>query len=376
MTTLNFQPLQHMRDLQDCDCKHPKTCEKCRLKKPGVYIWGFLYNTKDGSTEKSCAEHKEKVVKWKIAEGDELTANKSSLNKKGGFYSDFIFIPYYVGMSEADVFGRLKDHKDFETGDSTKYVRLHEDYMLCYHKHILTLNSAGDSYPCLPLFPIKKASINNNFVWSLLANDGYVHYFNRHSSNYINKNNQNSIKVDFNHEKENDNYSIKDCDKDFNNDIKEKDPFKKRIEKCNNFWFTYCDLGDDLLIHYLNSKLNDLEKKRNAKNVIGKQPKRLIQEGNKLESVIKKVEELIQNLNNGNLDGKDRKNLFHQAEAATYFALRGITFSRTHTVEFPEGWKIQNNSGFNIFLDNAGNKKENNIRTCTPKDEFNWPGYW
>jgi hypothetical protein len=41
-----------------------------------------------------------------------------------------------------------------------------------------------------------------------------------------------------------------------------------------------------------------------------------------------------------------------------------------------EKWKINNNSGFNIFLDNAGNKKENNVRTCTPEDEFNWPGYW
>jgi hypothetical protein len=73
---------------------------------------------------------------------------------------------------------------------------------------------------------------------------------------------------------------------------------------------------------------------------------------------------------------KVRKKYFHQAEAATYFALRGITFSRTHTVEFPEGWGIQNNSGFNIFLDSAANKKKKNVITCTPEDEFNWPGYW
>jgi hypothetical protein len=36
--------------------------------------------------------------------------------------------------------------------------------------------------------------------------------------------------VAFDHEKENDNYSIMECDKHFNNDIKNKDPFKKRIE--------------------------------------------------------------------------------------------------------------------------------------------------
>jgi hypothetical protein len=75
---------------------------------------------------------------------------------------------------------------------------------------------------------------------------------------------------------------------------------------------------------------------------------------------------------------KKDKNQLHQAEAATYFTLRGITFSRTHTVEFPEGWEIQNNSGFNIFLDNGTQKTlgENNIRTGTPGDEYNWPGYW
>jgi hypothetical protein len=75
---------------------------------------------------------------------------------------------------------------------------------------------------------------------------------------------------------------------------------------------------------------------------------------------------------------KKDKNQLHQAEAATYFALRGITFSRTHTVDFPNGWNIENNSGFNIFLENQSDNdlEKINVRSCDPSDQFNWPGYW
>jgi membrane-anchored protein YejM (alkaline phosphatase superfamily) len=209
-----------------------------------------------------------------------------------------------------------------------------------------------------------------------LAKDGYVHYFNRRSTNFINKNNTPSAKSAFDHIKENENYSIAQCDKDFTNEIQKEDPLNKRIIDNNNFWFAYCELElkNESLFEYLKSKKEDLVSRISKTPDIDKKEEKKMNskyknEINRLDSKIKKAKSDIKNNN---------KYLCHQAEAATYFTLRGITFSRTHTVEFPEGWEIQNKSGFNIFLDNGTEKTlgKDNIRTCTPKDEFNWPGYW
>jgi|GEM_PF-4217048 len=375
-----------MRDLQKCACNDKETCIHADQKKPGVYIWGFLYENK-GNSEKTksklCNDHYEKKHDWKILnckdeEIDKVYKAIKSVKQKP--CSHYLFIPYYVGMSVADVFGRLEEHKNFKKGDSTKYVRLHEDYMLCYHKHILHLNSAGDTNPSLPLFPIKRASVNNNFVWSLLAKDGYVHYFNRLSTNYLNKHNKHSIKNEFAFEKENDDYSIKECDKDFTNKIEENDPFKLRIGDNDNFWFTYCELDYKSFTKYLEVfKLpaikQDIDERKSMAKIKDYKLENLNRDSKRLGEYLF----LQYSLGEKNDDEKlksEIKSFFHQAEAATYFALRGITFSRTHTVEFPECWEIQNNSGFNIFLDSAANKKKKNVITCTPEDEFNWPGYW
>ncbi len=422
-----------MRELGNSDSKVAED-----LKKPGIYIWGFLYENKPKPTKKKyklCDDHCNKKNNWKIVDGkkDNVIDKVYETIELGDNEqcSKLLFIPYYVGISTIDgVEDRLNEHKKMDSGHSAKYVRLKEEFMLCYHKHLFFLNSKREHSPALPIFPILKGTLNNNHVWTLLAKQGYVYHFNRQSTcMLIDHSLPNNMK--FAEYKENGNYSITEYSQDFGNEdyINDNDPLKNRVkmEGNYNFWFTYCEIEDSSLIDYIKTKLIDVESKKDmnkskleelkdkkVKNeskltelrekiklikekpektnarlekddlekenrTLNKDIQNLQKQGKNLikqSEILQKDEEELKKKDEEDDKEKVRKKYFHQAEAATYFALRGITFSRTHTVEFPEGWKIQNNSGFNIFLDNAGNKKENNIRICTPKDEFNWPGYW
>jgi hypothetical protein len=310
-----------MRELGNPDSEVSKD-----LKQPGVYIWGFLYE-KESNSEKTksklCNDHCDKKHDWKILKCKDTEIDKvyeAIQSVKQEPCSDYLFIPYYVGMSLANSsksfpLKRLIQHSDIIKGNSLKidpdnksllkYLRLKEEYMLCFHKH--TFNQR------IPVFPIMKGLKNYNNVWLALSN--YLEYFNhRLTCSAINENLPlQNLPGD---------YPIDVFTREVNDSSGAQivDPIEERLKLNVNFWFTYCDL-DSL---------------------------------------------------------KKDKNQLHQAEAATYFALRGITFSRTHTVEFPKGWNIENNSGFDIFLNNASQKTlgKNNPRTCDLKDEFNWPGYW
>jgi len=431
------------------------------LKKPGVYIWGFLYkrraSPKKAKKTKLCIETCLEKDNWEIVNCNEGKKYKNELkkayteiqsaSKNNKECTNYLFVPYYVGISTDKNNGvkvRLNKHRELDEDTSKnqdiaskKYVRLKDDFMLCYHKHVFFLDEQNEPTLTLPKFPILKGTLNNNHVWTLLAAQGYVYHFNRQSicrlvTHFDQETKQKLLfQRPFRQKKENDNYSISDYSDDFgNNDwIIQKDPLKNRVKKDgdNNFWFTYCEIEDSSLIDYIKTKLIDVESKKDmnkskldelkdkkVKNeskltelrekirLIKEKPEKtnarlekddLENENRTLNKDIQNLQKQDKNLNKqseilqkdeGELKKKDeeddkekvRKKYFHQAEAATYFALRGITFSRTHTVEFPEGWGIQNNSGFNIFLDSAANKKKKNVITCTPEDEFNWPGYW
>jgi hypothetical protein len=421
MTTLNFQPLQHMRDLQDCDCKDSKTCKKCRLKKPGVYIWGFLYKKKSivkdgGKLHELCGpkcleKHNWEIVKFKDDEDDELKKayiEIESASKNNEVCSNYLFIPYYVGIStdkDNGVKVRLNQHRELDEGSSKKqesttkrYVRLKDEYMKCYHKHVLFLDQQTNPPSAIPEFPILKGTLNNNNVWTLLADQGYIYYFNRQSvcrliTHFDQKTNQKLLfQRPFRQKKEDEYYPIDIYCKNFGNNkwVSKNDPLKNRVKKEKdgkyNFWFTYCELDDKSLKNYIKSfklplilnKQKDLEKSEAE----SKKMKKLKEEEKRLneclilipgnESNKKNQKDLEDNFN------KERKSFFEQAEAATYFLLKGITFSRTRNVENKRGWKIINHSGFDIFLNKNSRKtlSKGNSTVCHPSDQFNWPGYW
>jgi hypothetical protein len=432
-----------MNDLQKCACNDKEKCIHSDLKKPGIYIWGFLY--KKGCVEDSvelnqlCGSECFKKYNWEIVNCDKNELEKALkeiqlATEQNEICSNYLFISYYVGISTSKqgVKERLDEHKKMDNGHSAKYVRLKDEFMLCYHKHVFSLYSKKKPSSALPVFPILKGSLNNNHVWTLLANQGYVYHFNRQSACMLIDHNKNS-NIQFNQSIENGNYSINDYSRAFgNNDwIIQNDPLKNRVKKDgdNNFWFTYCEIEDSSLIDYIKSKFNDVESKKvkneseltKLRRETGKNESELTELREKIKLIKEKPEKIIARLQKDHLEKKNRtlnkdiqnlekqienlkkqleilnedkkelekkdegdhkekvrKKYFHQAESATYFALRGITFSRTHTVEFPEGWNIENNSGFDIFLNNASQKTlgKNNPRTCDLEDEYNWPGYW
>jgi hypothetical protein len=360
-------------------------------KKPGIYIWGFLYENKPKPTKKKyklCDDHCNKKNNWKIVDGkkDNVIDKVYETIELGDNEqcSKLLFIPYYVGISTIDgVEDRLNEHKKMDSGHSAKYVRLKEEFMLCYHKHLFFLNSKREHSPALPIFPILKGTLNNNHVWTLLAKQGYVYHFNRQSTCML-IDHQKKSSIQFNQLKEDGNYSITDYSKAFgnNNWIIQNDPLKSRVKKDGNynFWFTYCELDYNSFLNYIKVyKLPEIEKEK--EEIVDKKSK--IEEFNndikRLEGYSKfSFEKPPKDLIEKRKWKSEIKSFFEQAEAATYFALRGITFSRTHTVDFPNGWNIENNSGFNIFLENQSDNdlEKINVRSCDPSDQFNWPGYW
>jgi hypothetical protein len=380
------------------------------LKKPGVYIWGFLY--KKRSAEDSvephelCGDDCLEKHNWEIVKCDDYELKMAdieiqSASKNNNECTNYLFVPYYVGIStdiSKGVKARLEEHRKMDNGHSAKYVRLKEEFMKCYHKHLFSLNSKNKPSPTLPVFPILKGSLNNNHVWTLLADQGYIYYFNRQSvcrliTHFDQKTNQKLLfQRPFRQKKEDEYYPIDIYCKNFGNNkwVSKNDPLKNRVKKEKdgkyNFWFTYCELDDKSLKNYIKSfklplilnKQNDLEKSEAE----SKKMKKLKEEEKRLneclilipgnESNKKNQKDLEDNFN------KERKSFFEQAEAATYFLLKGITFSRTRNVENKRGWKIINHSGFDIFLNKNSRKtlSKGNSTVCHPSDQFNWPGYW
>lgn len=421
MTTLNFQPLQHMRDLENCACKYPKTCEKCRLNKPGVYIWGFLYrkrNVEDSvEPHELCGDTCLEKHNWEIVNCNEGKKNKNELEKalkeiqlateQNIACKDYLFIPYYVGIStdkDKGVKVRLNQHRELDEDTSKnqdsvtkKYLRLKDDFMLCYHKHVFLLDEQNEPSLTLPKFPILKGTLNNNYAWTLLAAQGYVYYFNRQSicrliTHFDEETNQKLLfQRPFRQKKEDEYYPIDVYCKNFGNNkwVSKNDPLKNRVKKGkngkNNFWFTYCELDDKSFKNYIErfklpSTLNKINKQKDLEKpeAQSKKMKSLEKEEKRLKECLefmpgkKNPKDQEDNFN------KERKSFFEQAEAATYFLLKGVTFSRTRNVENKRGWKIINHSGFDIFLKKNSLKtlSKGNSTACDPSDQFNWPGYW
>ncbi len=116
--------------------------------KPGIYVWGFMYEYK-GSTLV-------KPVDFRNPEPDK---------KK--------FIPYYVGLRK-NVFNRLKEHKSVRKLNATKYTRLSFNYL----KVFFIENDPED--PECPNFPIHidDKEFSNKIVHLIENDKKKVLYFN------------------------------------------------------------------------------------------------------------------------------------------------------------------------------------------------------
>lgn len=119
MSELKFYGPYHFDDIDNIDYStgnilaDRKNVQKSE-KKPGIYIWGFMYNLKNGEL----LDALEKNIEY----------NRDTMQ----------FIPYYVGEKTNNLFARIKQHNDIighrGYSDGLKYLRLAPYYMKEYFK--------------------------------------------------------------------------------------------------------------------------------------------------------------------------------------------------------------------------------------------------
>lgn len=146
MTTLEFHGPFHFDDI-DAETGDIKTDKKApNTKKPGIYIWGFMYEY--DKQEKRLKEPIDFKDKEKLFEPHKMQ-----------------FLPYYVGLRK-NVFARLKEHHNVYKGHVTKYTRLSLKYMESFYNDLA--------------FPINiKRKRNNKAMLHLCLNqNSKIEYFN------------------------------------------------------------------------------------------------------------------------------------------------------------------------------------------------------
>lgn len=167
---------------------------KQKLKKPGIYIWGFkFYKKTDGTLDEP--------------------VDFNSVDEK----KEQIFIPYYVGKIEGKLINRLNTHIKVTVGHAAKYTRISPEYMKVFFKD-------------------EDFQINNGTkinIEKIKENKGIEYYNNPDFLKYkINK--ENSIDIN----------NITSFGKDKNNNpitrfSSLKDTLDVLVHKKNNFWFCY-----------------------------------------------------------------------------------------------------------------------------------------
>jgi hypothetical protein len=112
-----------------------------KLKNPGIYIWGFMVDSK---------------------------YNPIDCKNKPVFASEEMhFLPYYVGKKEDSIFTRLKQHKNVRNNDASKYMRISKPFLSLFFKDEFPIHYDGD----------KKYS-NKLMIYNLNNNNKAISYFN------------------------------------------------------------------------------------------------------------------------------------------------------------------------------------------------------
>ncbi|MEI7660682.1 MAG: hypothetical protein WCK34_00720 [Bacteroidota bacterium] len=150
MAPLTFNGPFHFNEINKSTGKIEKKGESWNLNKPGIYIWGFLYEY----------DKKNKSIGKPI----------DFIETKAEYLEDKMqFIPYYVGETgkgHATLLSRLHKHHRIINGDATKYTRLSKNYMQTF----FTDNT----------FPIKYKRKKNNLdaIKHCTPNNSNIEYFN------------------------------------------------------------------------------------------------------------------------------------------------------------------------------------------------------
>ena len=109
--------------------------------KKGIYIWGFVCNEENS------------VIKI-----NETDLSYSGINSK--------FIPYYVGKHQSSIYSRIKQHNSINKGDTTKYIRISNQYLSSFFK--------DENFP----IQYRKNSNYKLAIKNLALQSGLINYFN------------------------------------------------------------------------------------------------------------------------------------------------------------------------------------------------------
>lgn len=214
MEKITFKNLHHISELKDVIKKLDKN-----IKNPGIYIWGYVVDTKIS----------------KILEIKDTKFNVNTMK----------FIPYYVGL-DSNLFNRVSKHYKFDKGDARKYTRMSEEYMLKFFKDCKNNN-----------YPIKNddKDIHEHYLNINIQQENIIYYNN---SDFLTKTYGTDCIVNYQKKTE---MPITKFNEDNGHIIKDSlmgifDYSNKSIHK-NNLWFSYALYKDSQDL--INCKLEDFE---------------------------------------------------------------------------------------------------------------------
>lgn len=214
MEKITFKNLHHISELKDVIKKLDKN-----IKNPGIYIWGYVVDTKIS----------------KILEIKDTKFNVNTMK----------FIPYYVGL-DSNLFNRISKHYKFDKGDARKYTRMSEEYMLKFFKDCKNNN-----------YPIKNddKDIHEHYLNINIQQENIIYYNN---SDFLTKTYGTDCIVNYQKKTE---MPITKFNEDNGHIIKDSlmgifDYSNKSIHK-NNLWFSYALYKDSQ--DFINCKLEDFE---------------------------------------------------------------------------------------------------------------------
>lgn len=345
MATLKFKGPFHWDHLISKNPSNPCGQKNSLVppKKPGIYIWGFMYNLKDGQLNQPVDYSNGGIPPFNF----NLNCITDSKKGTGPIGVDFKtqgwkFIPYYVGL-DANLLGRIQDHHNIQSGNKWQYTRL---TLNAYRSFFIS-----GEFPIL-LKGVSRASndvLINNYVdqFARKNSNSPIEYFN--SKNVLNNiynpvtgklvslgiltNGFEAVSI-----KNSWPYNQQKSDKERlmgshitpGSSVNNIDSLNYIINDLNNFWYCYAELDNTTKSYDTFNNLTDLE----------------------LYTLV-------------------NKNFLEYPEAQTYYSLKGITISKTLK------YGTSNPFGLNFKIDAEPTCmdifKQNPINTIV--NNTNFPGY-
>jgi hypothetical protein len=189
--------------------------------KTGIYIWGFMYDKKDG------------------CQGEPIDFSKIPYDSSSEYSSSHMFIPYYVGLdSSINTFTRLKEHHNLFS-DTAKYLRFEHSYMSQFYK-------GGNNFPIA--FKGQRSRPTEIKAWlQANVNKDKIQYFNEPSvmeaiyGSKTVKSKYGNVNREFDFMQGNPCYSVRIKKNGKNKYLGIGDTLAELIAERNNMFFAYAD---------------------------------------------------------------------------------------------------------------------------------------